>query len=789
MTMNMKYLSACLAALILSLSAYAETESASLPVIVESFPLSDVRLTGGQFKHAEDMDIRYLLALDPDRLLAPYRKGAGLEPKAENYTNWENTGLDGHIGGHYLSALSYMFAATGNREIGARLDYVLSEMKLCQDASGDGYLAGIPDGKQMWEEIRRGDIRASSFGLNDRWVPLYNIHKTYAGLRDAYIQAGREDAKEMFLKLTDWMYETVKSLSDAQIQEMLRSEQGGLNEVFADAAAISGDPRHLELAHRFSQQSLLEPLLKAEDRLTGMHANTQIPKVIGYKRIADIEGNGEWSDAAAFFWETVVNHRSISIGGNSVSEHFHPADDFGSMLTSEQGPETCNTYNMLRLTKMLYATSGDASYMDFYERALYNHILSTIDPVQGGFVYFTSMRPGHYKVYSQPQTSFWCCVGSGLENHARYGEMIYGHESDRTLYVNLFIPSTLKWEDVELEQKTDFPDDNSVTLRIDPERRKLFTVKFRVPEWTNAEEVKLSINGNNVFRPEISDGYLSITANWRKGDEIKVEFPMSLRVMQLPDSSANWSFLYGPVVLASRMGSERLDGLFADDSRGGHIAAGPKLPLNDMPVIVGEQESLLSHLSKVDGELKFKLSGVYPSKFEGMILEPFSRVHESRYMVYWPLLSGDELEARLAEIERSEQEARRLDGMSVDKVVCGEQQPESDHFVKMEQNNTGDDEGVHWREARGWFSYELRNPELQARSVMLKLRGGNMRGADVSVNGVIIGSLGEELGNVQGSVVLSLPEELLSSPVLELRISRSEQARLTPRIYEVRLLK
>ena len=330
----MKYLSACLAALILSLSAYAETESASLPVIVESFPVSSVRLTGGQFKHAEDMDIRYLLALDPDRLLAPYRKGAGLEPKAENYTNWENTGLDGHIGGHYLSALSYMFAATGNREIGARLDYVLSEMKLCQDASGDGYLAGIPDGKQMWEEIRRGDIRASSFGLNDRWVPLYNIHKTYAGLRDAYIQAGREDAKEMFLKLTDWMYETVKGLSDAQIQEMLRSEQGGLNEVFADAAAISGDPRHLELAHRFSQQSLLEPLLKAEDRLTGMHANTQIPKVIGYKRIADIEGNGEWSDAAAFFWETVVNHRSISIGGNSVSEHFHPADYFGSKLTS-----------------------------------------------------------------------------------------------------------------------------------------------------------------------------------------------------------------------------------------------------------------------------------------------------------------------------------------------------------------------------------------------------------------------------------------------------------------------
>lgn len=645
--MEMKFLTICLTAFALCSTAGAETGKAPLPVMVESFPVSDVRITGGQFKDAEDMDIRYMLALDPDRLLAPYRKGAGLEPKAENYPNWENTGLDGHIGGHYLSALSYMYAATGNRELEARLDYVLSEMKLCQDASGNGYLAGIPDAGKLWEEISRGEIHAAPFGLNDRWVPLYNIHKTYAGLRDAYLQAGREIAGEMFLKLVDWMYETVKDLSDTQIQDMLRSEHGGLNEVFADAAAISGDPRHLELARRFSQKSLLEPLLKGEDRLTGMHANTQIPKVIGYKRIADIEGNEEWSDAAAFFWETVVNHRTISIGGNSVSEHFHPAEDFSTMLSSEQGPETCNTYNMLRLTKMLYATSGDASYMDFYERALYNHILSSMDPVQGGFVYFTSMRPGHYKVYSQPQTSFWCCVGSGMENHARYGEMIYGHESDKTLYVNLFIPSTLKWDDVELELKTRFPDDNSIVLRIDPERRKLFTVKIRVPEWTNGEEVKLSINGNSVLRPDISDGYLSITSNWRKGDEIRLELPMSLRVMQLPDSSSNWSFLYGPLVLASRMGVERLDGLFADDSRNGHIASGPKLPLDDMPVIVGRQEDLLSHIVKLEGELKFKLGGVYPSSYEGMILEPFSRVHECRYMVYWPLLSEEELQKRL----------------------------------------------------------------------------------------------------------------------------------------------
>ena len=422
-----------------ALIASAWGADAQIPAKVENFNIGDVRITTGAFKHAEEMDLRYILGMDPDRLLAPYLKEAGLEPKAENYTNWENTGLDGHVGGHYLSALSYMYAATGDQEIKGRLDYYISELKRCADASGNGYLSGVSNGKnKIWKEISEGDIRAASFGLNDGWVPLYNIHKIYAGLRDAYLITGSKDAKKMFLDLTGWMYDLVSGLTDEQMQDMLRSEHGGLNEVFADAAELSGDPRFMELAKRFSHKAVLEPLLRGEDRLTGMHANTQIPKVIGYKRIADIEGLQDWNEAAKFFWETVVEKRSISIGGNSVYEHFHPAEDFSSMLTSEQGPETCNNYNMMRLSKMLYTTSADSKYMDYYERALYNHILSTINPVQGGFVYFTPMRSGHYRVYSQPQTSFWCCVGSGMENHARYGEMIYSHGGADNLYVNLF---------------------------------------------------------------------------------------------------------------------------------------------------------------------------------------------------------------------------------------------------------------------------------------------------------------------------------------------------------------
>ena len=317
---------------------------ASLPQKVKTFPVDEVRLTSGVFKHAEDLDISYLMGLNPDRLLAPYMKEAGLKPNAENYPNWENTGLDGHIGGHYLSALSYMYAATGDEEIGRRLDYFLSELKRCQDASGNGYLCGVPAGKAIWKEIKEGKIDANPFGLNNRWVPLYNIHKTYAGLRDAYLVGGKEEAKDMLIGLTDWMMNVVSGLTDEQIQDMLRSEHGGLNEIFADVYAITGDEKYLDLAKRFSHRFVLNPLVEKKDVLTGMHANTQIPKVIGFKRIADLEGNQDWSDASEFFWNTVVNNRSVSIGGNSVREHFHKSEDFSSMMTSEQGPETCNTY-------------------------------------------------------------------------------------------------------------------------------------------------------------------------------------------------------------------------------------------------------------------------------------------------------------------------------------------------------------------------------------------------------------------------------------------------------------
>ena len=771
---------------ILALLSIAVGVRAQIPAKMESFSVNDVTLTQSEFKHAEDLDIRYLLGLDPDRLLAPYMKEAGLEPKAENYTNWENTGLDGHIGGHYLSALAYMYASTGNQEIKTRLDYYISELKRCADASGDGYLSGVSNGRQIWKEISEGDIRAASFGLNDRWVPLYNIHKIFAGLRDAYLLYGSKECKEMFIGLADWMYRLTQNLTDEQLQDMLRSEHGGLNEVFADAAALSGDNRFMDMAKRFSHQRILEPLLKGEDRLTGMHANTQIPKVIGYKRIADLEGNHEWDEAAQYFWKTVVDNRSITIGGNSVREHFHPADDFSSMLESEQGPETCNTYNMLRLTKMLYETTGDTHYMDYYERALYNHILSTMNPIQGGFVYFTPMRSGHYRVYSQPQTSFWCCVGSGLENHARYGEMIYSHRGDEELFVNLFIPSVLQWGKTTVEQINKFPSEEGTSLVVTPKKPSVFTISVRIPEWT--ENMTVTVNGKLVETAN-EGGFVKICREWSKGDKVEVKLPMSLRAVPLPDQSDNYSFMYGPVVLAAQISKENQLGMYADDSRGGHIAAGEQLPLQNMPVIVGKKSNLISYISKVEGRpLTFKLTGLANHKDQTLV--PFSSLHECRYMVYWPLVSNEEYAARLAKREADERAKLALEMFTVDKVICGEQQPESDHFADVSASVNGDDNGRHWRLVAKdmWFSYMMNTKNQKVESIRIICRGNEGNEAIVMVNDIEAGRVKTGIADMEEHHEVPIPEEFRNENTLKISVVGTDGA-ASPFIYEVRLMK
>ncbi|MBK0369503.1 glycoside hydrolase family 127 protein [Flavobacterium agrisoli] len=738
---------------------------------MKEFKLQEVRLTSGPFKNAQDVDLKYILALNTDRLLAPYLISAGLPTKADRYGNWENIGLDGHIGGHYLSALAMMYASTGNVEIKTRLDYMLSELALCQDKDGTGYVGGIPEGKVFWDRIHKGDIDGSGFGLNNTWVPIYNIHKLFAGLIDAYNYTGNQKAKDIVVKLGDWFIELIKPLSEEQIQQILKTEHGGINESFADLYLITKDKKYLETAEKLSQKAILEPLLNHEDKLTGLHANTQIPKVLGFEKIATLSDNKTWSDAAQFFWKNVTEKRSVAFGGNSVAEHFHPTDDFSGMLKSNQGPETCNSYNMERLSKALYLDKNDVSYLDFYERTLYNHILSSQEPNKGGFVYFTPIRPNHYRVYSQPETSMWCCVGTGLENHSKYGELIYSH-SQNDIYVNLFIPSTLNWEEqgIALEQITKFPYENNSEIVLKLKKNKIFAVNIRVPKW--AENFEILVNGQLQKTEAKPNSYASLNRKWKSGDKIKVRFKKSTHLENLPDGS-NWvAFVNGPIVLAAKTSTENLDGLFADDSRMGHVASGKYIPLDKAYALVGEKGSYLSKLKDL-GNTRFQL--------DSLQLEPFFEVHDARYQMYFQTFTKEEYKEKQALLKQQEIEAMAIEAKTVDKINCGEQQPEVDHHYKGEKSDSGYDDGLFWRNTRSYISYQLVNKNKEGKIIEISFLG-NYKLDNLEV-----------LINEKPVEIISATDKLIrfnvhKDEIFTLKI-KSKDGRPTAKLHQIRIVK
>lgn len=776
------------------------TANADQPL--ESFALNDVRLLESPFKHAQDTNVKYLLEMEPDRLLAPYLREAGLEPRAQGYGNWESTGLDGHIGGHYLSALALSYASTGDERLLKRLNYMVDELARAQQASGTGYLGGVPGGAEMWAEIAEGEINADLFTLNGKWVPWYNVHKVYAGLRDAYLYTDNEKARQMLIDLSDWALKLVDSLSEEQIQTMLRTEHGGMNEVFADVAAFTGDERYLELAEKFSDRSIKKPLVREQDKLTGLHANTQIPKVIGFKRIADVskefEGQNaqEWQQAAEYFWDTVVHNRTIAIGGNSVREHFHDTDDFSSMVTEPEGPETCNTYNMLRLSKMLYETSGSTDYIDYAERALYNHILSSQHPEHGGLVYFTSMRPGHYRVYSQPDEAMWCCVGSGIENHGKYGEFIYAHRSD-DLFVNLYIPSRLTWEEqgVVIEQQNELPDDDTVHFTVTDGGS--FTLNLRYPRWVKTGDMQIAVNGKNAELEAQPGDYVRIDRDWQDGDTVTVTLPMHVELEQMPDQSDYYAVVYGPVVLAAKtqpFANESLNFL-ADDSRMGHIAQGPTCPAGAAPVFVSDTAEFADKIKRLPTEdLAFKAPDLIENANSDLTLIPFFRLHDSRYVLYWPYSTPEQLEQDRKAAAEQERARRALEAATIDSVAPGEQQPESDHFFKGEQTEAGVHKGRHWRHAKGWFSYELKDPKREARTLRVTYYGLDAdRNFDILMNGeklatvALDGSQGDEFFTVDYAVPTSVWENAEDN-VLVTKFAAHPRS-TAGGIYGVRLLK
>lgn len=696
-----------------------------------TFALSDVQLLDGPFKHALELNVETLLKYDVDRFLAPFRKEAGLSEKAQRYGNWESDGLDGHIGGHYLSAMAIHYAATGNEECYTRMLYMIDELKLCQDANGEkypnwgvGYVGGVPNSETLWKGIKSGNTGI----VWNYWVPWYNLHKTYAGLRDAWLYGGNEDAKQIFLKFCDWGISITSGLSDNQMESMLGSEHGGINEVFADAYQMTSDEKYLVAAKRFSHKEILNPMSEKVDNLNNKHANTQVPKAVGFQRIAEVSGDKKYDMAGSFFWETVTEKRSLAIGGNSRQEFFPPASSCIDYVTDVEGPESCNTNNMLKLTEVLFRMHPDAKYVDFYERALYNHILSTQHPEHGGYVYFTPARPRHYRVYSAPNEAMWCCVGTGMENHGKYGEFIYSHSID-TLYVNLFIASELNWKEkgIKLKQETSFPY-SEVSKIIITEGNNDFCCKVRYPSWVEPGKLKIKINGElQSFNAEPSS-FIAINRSWSAGDVLEITLPMHNSIEELPNVSSYIAIMHGPILLGAKTGSEDLRGLLAGAGRWDHIAGGNRLPINESPIIIEDNHAdVANKLIPVEGDsLRFTTPDLNIINTDKTLeFVPFYSIHDSRYMMYWMELSSNEYQEVLDSIAASESDKLLLEERTIDQVQPGQQQPESDHYIMSSNSNTGTHMNEFWRDTRngGYFSYQLSTDNEINLSLMVRYWG------------------------------------------------------------------
>ncbi len=662
------------------------TARPAIPIRAHSLPLDAVRLLDGPFKHAQDLDAAYLLRLEPDRLLARFRAEAGLPEKAKPYGGWEGMDICGHSLGHYLSACALMFAATGDDRFRARVDAIVAELAAVQAAFGDGYVAAVPDGRRLFADVAAGRIETANFKLNGCWVPWYNIHKTMAGLLDARRWCGSAKAEAVFLGLAGWTERLLARLTDDQVQRMLACEHGGMNEVLAEAYALTGDARYREAAARFNHRAVLDPLARGEDCLPRLHGNTQIPKLIGAARQHELTGDPALGAAAACFWTVVTRDHSYAIGGHGDHEYFGQPRRLDDRLSTNTA-EVCNTYNMLKLTRHLFGWSPDAAYADFAERALFNHILASQHPETGMLCYFLPLKPGHHKTYCDPYDSFWCCVGTGMENHARYGESVY-FVDDGGLWVNLFIASEAAWRErgVVLRQETRFPDGETTRLSIVRGGPVRFALRVRHPAWT--ETLFLRLNGEAVAASSRPSGYAVVDREWRAGDSLEVRLPMRLRLEGLPDNPGRAAVCFGPLVLAGE--SEPL------------AAA-------EAPVLVPGDRSVDAWIRPVAGEPGvFRTDGVGRPK--DVTLRPLFRVQDRPYTVYWDLFTEAAWEARKVGYRAEQARLREREARTVDVMRLGEMQPERDHGFQGERSIVTHHDERPCRDARegGWFSFAVK---------------------------------------------------------------------------------
>lgn len=681
----------------LPISALAKARAA-LPAKAQPLPLSSVRLLPSPYATAVEVNRAYLLRLSPDRLLHNFMIFAGLPAKGERYGGWEADTIAGHTLGHYLTALVVTHEQTGDAECRRRADYIVAELARAQAKRGTGYVGALQrkrkdgkvvDGEEIFTEVMKGDIRSGGFDLNGSWSPLYTVHKVFAGLLDVHRGWGNQQALDVAVGLGGYFERVFAALNDEQMQTLLGCEYGGLNESYAELYARTRDRRWLVVAERIYDRKVLDPLVAQQDKLANFHANTQVPKLIGLARLYELTGKPGNADAARFFWRTVTNHHSYVIGGNADREYFTAPDTIAAHI-SEQTCEHCNTYNMLKLTRQLYSWRPDGGLFDYYERAHLNHVMAAQNPKTGGFTYMTPLLTGVARDFSNPADDpFWCCVGSGMESHAKHGESIFW-EGEGTLLVNLYIPAEAQWTTrgatLKLETRYPYEPESRLTLsRLEKPGR--FAIALRVPAWAG-KGAKVSVNGQAVA-VETAGGYALVDRKWRAGDVVAISLPLELRLEATPGDENTVAVLRGPMVLAADLGpvSEPWKGVD--------------------PAMVGE--AVLDRFQPLAPE-----KAVYVAKGvmrpTDLTFTPFYSQYERRGAVYFKRFTEGAWKIEEAAFLAEQARLKDIAARSVDVMHLGEMQPERDHNLTSELSYPVAYRNRNGRDARsgGFFEFDMK---------------------------------------------------------------------------------
>lgn len=603
----------------------------SVPLKAQCFDLKDVRLLPGRVHDNLSRDSAWMACIPVNRLLHSFRNNAGvfagLEGGYESVKKlggWESLDCDlrGHTTGHLLSAYALMNAATGDVLFKLKGDSIVAGLAEVQEALGpDGYLSAYP------EELINRNLKGKSV-----WAPWYTLHKIMSGLIDQYLYCDNRQALDVATKMGNWAYKKLYTQPEETRRLMLRNEFGGMNEAFYNLYAVTGDSRYKELAEFFYHDDVINPLKDGDTDFGKKHTNTFIPKVIGEARNYELASDKESRDVADLFWKEMVNRHAFATGSLSQKEHYFDPDKMSQFLNGYTG-ETCCTYNMLKLTRHLFCWDASPEAAEYYERALYNHILAQQDTESGMVCYFLPLLSGAYKVYSTPEQSFWCCVGSGFENHAKYAESIYFHNGTDEVYVNLFIPSLLNWEEkgFAMRQLTEFPSSEEVAFVIDEAPGDVMKLSLRYPSWSGKPEVK--VNGKKINYKSSPSSYIILSRKWKKGDKVTVTYPMSLRVETTPDNDKRGVLLYGPVVLAGNLGSEGIisPAPFSDPTvRNDYYTYDYNIPANLPTSLKIDVKNPSKDIKRIGKNLEFETT-------DGVKIAPLYDTHRTRYVVYWDL--------------------------------------------------------------------------------------------------------------------------------------------------------